>query len=418
MDRDDPVFSAHLRLLKHFLGTGSVEKLRPIVLGAPNAFARQLSSTIVYRDSIRSLGEDLVIRSLFPETGDPVRTIISPVLGIGLDARILPAGFLASAVLHATIRDLPLNEETLTPLLAGAITQMRSIATEGVADCLVAIAFDGFTIGEPIEAPVGRLSAATNAWPYLTSGHDTCSAEATATLRVHIGSPSQADLFEDLRQLFSLADDFRAAVVVGADAEPPIRPITKLVTIVHPYIGFIGMVSPNQNSVPLAAPRALSAVECEIALAALRTISKPLTTNIAIAFSRILSAIADRASPADKLIDAVTAWENLVGTSSETSFRVCAAMAYLLEPAAELRHETLRSLRRIYQIRSKVVHGEQVPADAVRDASVAAIQAAQGALRCVLLRHEWLVGLPTSEERANALLLGDPRYGLPPEPSI
>src|SRR5712692_242476 len=118
------------------------DKLRPIVLGAPNVFARQLSQTIVYRDAINSFGGDVEIRSLFPETGEPVRTILSPVLGIGLDARILPAGFLSSAVLEATVRRRPLDEDTLAPLVTNAIIQMRSIATIGVAECTVAIAFE------------------------------------------------------------------------------------------------------------------------------------------------------------------------------------------------------------------------------------------------------------------------------------
>jgi hypothetical protein len=47
--------------------------------------------------------------------------------------------------------------------------------------------------------------------------------------------------------------------------------------------------------------------------------------SIAVAERRLVSAIGRRLDSADRLIDAVTVWENLVGVSLETTFRVTAA---------------------------------------------------------------------------------------------
>jgi hypothetical protein len=49
--------------------------------------------------------------------------------------------------------------------------------------------------------------------------------------------------------------------------------------------------------------------------------------SLQVAERRIVSAIAQRFDRSDSLIDAVTAWESMVGTRTETVFRVTAALA-------------------------------------------------------------------------------------------
>ena len=60
-----------------------------------------------------------------------------------------------------------------------------------------------------------------------------------------------------------------------------------------------------------------------------RRIASVHLPSINVAARRTVSAIAHRTEKADALIDAVTAWENLVGTESEVTFRVTAALAKL-----------------------------------------------------------------------------------------
>ena len=96
--------------------------------------------------------------------------MMSATLGIDLDARILPAGFIASAVLNAIFSGTAIGEGSLTPLVARAVTQMRAIARDGADKLPVAIAFDGFVLEQAIETSIGRLSPATDAWSYVTAG--------------------------------------------------------------------------------------------------------------------------------------------------------------------------------------------------------------------------------------------------------
>jgi len=80
-------------------------------------------------------------------------------------------------------------------------------------------------------------------------------------------------------------------------------------------------------------------------------------SELDIAMRRILGAAGNRIDPVDGLVDAVIAWENCFGTDSETMFRVTAAIACLLEDGDDSRLERLRALRKIYDKRSRIVHG-------------------------------------------------------------
>ena len=61
----------------------------------------------------------------------------------------------------------------------------------------------------------------------------------------------------------------------------------------------------------------------------------------------------------DGIIDAVIAWENVAGSKTETTFKVCAALAWLLEPDdVDRRSSVFTTAKRIYDVRSRVVHGD------------------------------------------------------------
>lgn len=126
-----------------------------------------------------------------------------------------------------------------------------------------------------------------------------------------------------------------------------------------------------------------------------------------IAARRLTSAVAHRIDPSDSLIDAVMVWENLVGSSSETTFRVTAALAKALEPDPGKRRALRKDLAHIYNIRSKVVHGVGVHRPAITDAAKKAVDVAVRALRAFYRRgQEWLA--LDSTERADTLLIEEP----------
>lgn len=177
-------------------------------------------------------------------------------------------------------------------------------------------------------------------------------------------------------------------------------------------------LSGGYSSSPLAWP-----------VAPFQTQSRPLTANDAehigewdglleefpqgmrIGCQRLLAAVNERSSPFDGFIDAVIAWENLFGTNQETTFRVCAAIAWLLEPMdAGLRTSLFKEASDLYGARSNLVHGavlspkhQITPSKAqwYRDRSV---HIAMDAFRAVL-RSDELRQASESSVRGKMLLL-------------
>lgn len=174
-------------------------------------------------------------------------------------------------------------------------------------------------------------------------------------------------------------------------------------------------------------------------VAPFQTQSRPLTVNdverigewdglleefprvLRIGCQRLLAAVNERFSPFDGFIDAVIAWENLFGTKQETTFKVCAAIAWLLEPMdVGLRTSLFKEASDLYQARSDLVNGAVLApknqitpskAQLYRDRSV---HIAMDALRAVLKSDE-LRQAPDSGARGKMLLLngamGGPRGG-------
>lgn len=135
---------------------------------------------------------------------------------------------------------------------------------------------------------------------------------------------------------------------------------------------------------------------------------KHIPTQLSLGVSRIIRAAVERDDPMDSFVDAVIAWENLVGAKTETTFRVCGALAILLEPTdLTSRKALLKSLKRDYNKRSRLVHGGDEPKPEelglLRDRALSvAIQAMK-----TVLQNTKLAGLKSSEERSDAILLGN-----------
>lgn len=135
-----------------------------------------------------------------------------------------------------------------------------------------------------------------------------------------------------------------------------------------------------------------------------KSVPKPLSLGV----TRIVRALVERDDPMDSFVDAVIAWENLVGAATETTFRVCAALATLLEPDnAERRVEMLKSLKTAYGKRSRLVHGGEEPKleelGQLRDQAIGvAIRAMQ-----LVLENNRLADLKNSSDRSDAILVGE-----------
>jgi hypothetical protein len=125
--------------------------------------------------------------------------------------------------------------------------------------------------------------------------------------------------------------------------------------------------------------------------------------SIEVADERLRSALR-RPGGYDGLIDAVIAWENLVGATGEQRFRISGALATLLETDPTKRRARQRALAKIYDARSGVVHGGALDPARTRDACAAAIAAAHDAFRRLYLHVPHLLADP---DRGTRVLLGE-----------
>jgi len=103
------------------------------------------------------------------------------------------------------------------------------------------------------------------------------------------------------------------------------------------------------------------------------------------------------------LIDAVIAWENLVGTRNETAYRVTASLTVLCEDDPNHRLAMRKELAKIYDERSRLVHGDRMGVmPEVRDR---AIQVGLEVLARLIDGRSDLLELANSSKRADRLLL-------------
>jgi hypothetical protein len=124
--------------------------------------------------------------------------------------------------------------------------------------------------------------------------------------------------------------------------------------------------------------------------------------NIAIAVERLLRAIFE-IEPGESLIDAVIAWENLVGARPETTFRVTAGLTVLCEDDPTKRLALRKELGQIYEQRSRILHGDELGGESpLRNR---AIQIGLEAIARLIERRPALLQLTKSRQRVDRLLL-------------
>jgi hypothetical protein len=108
----------------------------------------------------------------------------------------------------------------------------------------------------------------------------------------------------------------------------------------------------------------------------------------------------------DSLIDAVVAWENLFGHggTTEVVFRVTLALAHLLEEDPAKRMALRRELTKIYDLRSRVLHGDELgPKDDLAQGKERAVEVAVQAIAKLFRNRPALLA---DRSRGLTLLLG------------
>jgi hypothetical protein len=127
--------------------------------------------------------------------------------------------------------------------------------------------------------------------------------------------------------------------------------------------------------------------------------------RLEVSISKLLSAFSQRLDPADRLIDAVTVWESLVGGKQETTLRVTMAMSWLVEREPAGRDALQGELSHIYDLRSRVVHGDPTSRQEVYDVGFRAADFAVRAFKALIERRPHMIGMKSST-RSRHLMLG------------
>ncbi len=173
-------------------------------------------------------------------------------------------------------------------------------------------------------------------------------------------------------------------------------------------IGGSGMSWSDPRRLPSFVPTELSRSQADAWREWIARVDNGRIPSIDIAIRRALLAAAERADPTDALVDAVIAWENLVGSSEgEQTLRISTALAWLLGASSNEREEIRKKVRDLYRLRSRVVHGAAAlrPQEAYAHRTEA-LDIAVRTLRALFQdRPELLTECKDSSERSVRLIL-------------
>jgi hypothetical protein len=341
--------------------------------------------------------------------------LIHPGGGFRTSPEGLIAGLLGAAFLQIFYLRLPSNEGTYVRAVLENFEELRRASRKEPVRANILVGFSGVTLplNSQIATPWGIVRPAPvvdqhdgyiDLWRQQTS----CILAEPKLLRVRFDrAPSPENDFDPLevaaqrgQGLFPLA----CALASEETASPAVPLVTWSTTLLPFQQGF----SFSQSS---PAPRLRPVIDLggrikDIEIWA-RVIEEAHVSSVEVAARRLISASGQRVDRSDSLIDAVIVWESLVGTPSETSFRVTAALAKMLELDRGQRRSLRTALGKIYTIRSQVVHGVVVDPVSLDKAATEAVSIAVRALRAAYSRgHDWLS--LTSTQRADTVLLEDP----------
>jgi hypothetical protein len=409
--REDPEVRLRMRLTQRF-------GLEPVI-GELTALATWSLFSVGSRanDLAASLLEDDELASLRPVDGELDPLITYSGGGHRIQHGLIAGDLLGGAVAQSMIRGLSNDRPVVRALLDEAVDDLkRGVSGDSVTSYSV-YGFTGVDLkpGIQLETPWGTLRRAPKVDEERWIGH--YGPRCTVILEARL--PTKVDLSREANPPFySSLDDPESRTVLQKGVRELLPIACALGTasgdLAAPALMWethlVSFSAPTGYSSPLVAVSPLKCPDISDRVAEIRhwadVVKAEHSPNVDIAASRLVSALANRRDPADSLIDAVTAWENLVGSKSETTFRVTAALARLLETDPSRRLAYRKRLAGVYDRRSRVVHGEPEPHDKIAAAADEAMAVAVQALQASYGRgHAWLS--LTSQARSDQLLVAD-----------
>lgn len=311
----------------------------------------------------------------------------------------------ANRLRHAADR----SAETFIALSCSVLAELRAAVCGRPVDVPALVGFAGLPLPSQVvlELPQGRLRSRlpgeARYAPFSLLADAVLETSVSAVVVEVGGPPSPAQLGGQLR-LQQFAREVCLAAALGSPDTPPRScPCVAWVTELPPVGGSAAHrpLHPARAGPGRAAP--LSSEEISGLVCWAGRVATVDLSHVSIAVDRLLRALWEPEWP-DSLIDAVIAWENLVGTTTETAFRVTAALARLCDDEPTTRLTTRKKLAAVYDARSRLVHGD-APRGPINGHRDQAIVIALEALRRLISTRTDLLGLAKSSARADRLLL-------------
>ncbi len=341
--------------------------------------------------------------------------------GGGIQLWMLAEGLMSAAHWSLAL-DGHVDSDAVTNATVENLSRLRRLVAGDAVEVKARLGVAGIPMGEVnmVSTPWGTLRALTTEESTRVSELEGVRSEAVletpVDMKLYLGSgiPAQGTegpgelgrvsqrLHDDLGDRFNR---FALTLFLALERQRPVA-VSRSWTMFDDIVRLGGGMSWSPTPW-LAASEALRAEELEAIEEWAGRVQRHYHRSITVASQRVVTALAQRYDPADGLIDAVIALENLFGTSSETqgeiTFRVSTACAYLLEPLdVERRRALRREVATIYRERSKIVHGGPPSADAWKHRERAAEIVQQSLRRLFIDKPELL----RNADRGIELILG------------
>ena len=309
------------------------------------AYSQRIAATLPpSHPSFRGLAKRIFaepdLTALSHREGERDPFVLHPEGGVRLSPDDLVAGLFISAFQQTYWFGLPNDEDAYAGTVLACFDDLR-LAARGepvLAHTLTGVVGMTLPQGKSVTTPWGTLrpTGPITGSHRQRQGQTTTTCTLTESVRVPIKfdraaapdnpfRPRTVDS-ERVRVLFPIACALASKGAGGTTA-----PLLTWSSFMLPFYGTLGY------SIPLLPPVVPRSVDLADVMDELenwtRVVEHQHSPSIDLAAKRLVSAIGRRTDRTDALIDAVIVWESLVGTSSETSFRVNGALAKMIESA-------------------------------------------------------------------------------------
>jgi len=315
-----------------------------------------------------------------------------------LQPEVLPFDLIQAAAIELLSCGDDLTLNALADAAVKNLANLRSGICGRSFDGLVLHSFGGIRLNADggVSTPWGRLVAADRLVRGMWVGEQD---SMTAVLAVHeemtyttTPPPANPEIWQRHRRIATLIS---CAVTLGSLPEDPMAAIPLGVGALLPAgpfgsggeIRFVGLQRRSD---------ALTAEELAEVEAWARALDQIDVGHIEIGLARLTRSVGERNDPADSLVDAVIAWENLVEHSSEATRSVMFGLDALVGTTGR------KDRSEAYATRSAIVHGERIDGEKVRRMKTTAVATGVSAFRSLLRDHKDKIAL-SSEDRVVAL---------------